>query len=760
MFNKVSVFENINVATPKTHCDWHVVIERIRNGSFKERIEKLRSLLNESGKAEYNKYKGTIPAATFSASFTKRRRIEFAEEPTGFLVADIDNIDDVDLIFNILQNDENIWFMFRSPSCKGIKCAFRSDKIENDIDFKEFFYSSENYFKTIYGITIDPLCKDISRLTIISHDPDLYLPENASLFPIDKWKKESAVIQDQRFYIPNVTDNGWKGRYGLKVLESSCKKIREAYDGNKHATRLHQSRLVGGFVASGFIEESIAIGALEQAARDSGTSDPYRALRTVNDGLKYGKCFPINPEQRGYNEYKPDDIQYYFDIDEAMNGADKHDKHDKHDNARQCTTNTTEHDNARQEHDRNTTNTTENGVDDGQKKVFNLAAEIKKWVENSAGSFTTDQLDRDFCLTTRREKQNRDRVLRTLLEKKIVNKDKRVRGKYIIVDTNLKTIDIFNTDEEPFPINLPFNLHRFVSIPKHSIIIIAGSSNAGKTALIMNILKMNLNQEYCKLYLMSEMGAGEYVDRIRRFDDVDFKEWQKVTAAERTCGFNDAIEHYCKDGLTCVDFLEEVDGEYYKIPTDIRNIYDALGDGVALIAIQKKTDSDYGRGGQATTEKPRLYMSVDLVTVQEHCIICALKIIKLKRFIKRNLQGHEIHFRIFGGSKIEPVTEWMRSEPGLREKMKAQYDLPDGSRAKPEEYAFTFKTVSGKYVGINQERFEMWEETYSNINLWDALEKISNDTYRKSWLKDKSWIFQITSSLSKKNDEAALRDNN
>ena len=42
--------------------------------------------------------------------------------------------------------------------------------------------------------------------------------------------------------------------------------------------------------------------------------------------------------------------------------------------------------------------------------------------------------------------------------------------------------------------------------------------------------------------------------------------------------------------MTCVDFLEDVGGDFFKIPSDIRAIYDSLGDGVAIIAIQKKTD--------------------------------------------------------------------------------------------------------------------------------------------------------------------------
>jgi hypothetical protein len=123
-----------------------------------------------------------------------------------------------------------------------------------------------------------------------------------------------------------------------------------------------------------------------------------------------------------------------------------------------------------------------------------------------------------------------------------------------------------------------------------------------------------------------------------------------------------------------VDFLEDVGGDFFKIPSDIRAIYDSLGDGVAIIAIQKKTDSDYARGGQGTAEKSRLYMAVDLITSLDHSIICSLKIVKNKRYVNRNLQGHEIHFRIQGGAQIEAVSSWLKSTDVDRIKYRVKYE--------------------------------------------------------------------------------------
>jgi len=343
-----------------------------------------------------------------------------------------------------------------------------------------------------------------------------------------------------------------------------------------------------------------------------------------------------------------------------------------------------------------------------------------------------------------------------LTEKKLINKDKRIKGKYNILDDVLITVDIFNTEETTFDIKPPFDLHQHVSIPKKAIIVIAGSFNAGKTALILNILKLNLSQKYKRLYLMSEMGSGEYIDRLKTFGDVPFQDWSKVTASERSHDFNGAIEHHNKDGLTCIDFLEEVEGEYFKIPTDIRNIYDSLGDGVAIIAIQKKTDTDYARGGQATAEKARLYMSVDFLTVAPQSIICALKIIKVKKYIGRNIQGHEIHFQISEGSKIEPVSEWMKCANVDRKLCCSRYLQPDSYKKRASTYLYEFKVDSGLLKGINQKNYDQWKTSFTNLNIDEALEEIANDSYRNPFLKVDGWFWQVSKILSKKNEKAKI----
>jgi hypothetical protein len=222
----------------------------------------------------------------------------------------------------------------------------------------------------------------------------------------------------------------------------------------------------------------------------------------------------------------------------------------------------------------------------------------------------------------------------------------------------LDFVDLEAEEEEPLGLSLPLGLDQIVSIPPKAIIVLAGASNAGKTTFALNTLRANMGS-LPQLYLMSEMGPTEYRQRVSLFGD-DLGQWKEyVNAAPLSAGFHAAIQQYNPDGLSVVDYLEEIEGEYFKIASDIRSIYDSLGSGVALVCLQKKKGALYGRGGEATQEKARLYLSLDGLLHRPGHTICALRIGKAKSYPGDNPNGKERHFKIIRGHQIEPVSDWM-----------------------------------------------------------------------------------------------------
>ncbi len=311
----------------------------------------------------------------------------------------------------------------------------------------------------------------------------------------------------------------------------------------------------------------------------------------------------------------------------------------------------------------------------GAGKPFNLASEIREWVVNSTGSFSVADVDREFGLRTRNEKNARAKILERLVLSNLVNKDRRVKGKYHAIDTTLEVVDLENVQIENFQIEMPFGLSSMVTIPPKSVVMLAGSTNAGKTALMMHMMACGVMEDrQDMLYLMSEMGESEYAQRVAPFGYAP-SNWQRcVRAASKSTGFDGIIKTHNPNGLSFVDYLEEIDGEYYKIPSDIRAIYDALGTGVAFIAIQKKSGALHGRGGEATAEKARLYLALDNMVHSPGFDIVALKIIKAKCYPGENPNGKEIHFKIIKGHKLETVSDWMYCNEKQRSGYKDKYE--------------------------------------------------------------------------------------
>lgn len=730
MLDQISVFKGI-LPEPVGVSTWQEALAHIKSDKYRDAVGKARTIKDATA---YREFKKRLPSITFCGQFKNPRNRNNIISATGFIIPDLDHLPDVESVFVALEQDENIWFAFRSPSGEGIKCSVRAQGIASDDDIKRLYEAVERYFADVYGIKIDPACKDISRLTFVSHDPELFINPSPQFFDIERWAKKQAHAHT--IPPPQVTNNGWKGKYGKKVLESCCAAIAGSQPGEQHHTRLRMARLVGGYIPE-YIPEETAMACLEAAVVESGAKRVPEAMKTVADGLKNGMANPIQIEPKSTSRPQDDDDKYYFDeslsSDEVACSQMKSLVANVVSVKSPCS------------QDVVTLKSLEvtSGGPDSRPLAYSLAHLIEEWITNSTGSFTVDQIDREFCLNTRTEKKNRTVILLRLEKKLIIKKDKQTKGKYHILDTKIDFLDLDTAEEDEFPIKLPFKIHEYVQIPPHGLIVLAGSTNAGKTAFFLNTLRLNLTQTYEKLYLMSEMGSAEYKTRLLQFGE-SLDQWKAVKAASKSYGFDGIVQHHNPHGLTCIDFLEEVEGEYFKIASSIRDIYDSLGNGVCMIAIQKKTDGTYARGGQATAEKARLYMALDYLATQNNAIVCALKMVKVKHFLNRNLQNHEIHFRIEHGCRMTPLTDWMPCSKINREAMICEYE------GRPLEIAFV--TESGKMVKVNGSQIQQWQESFPNVKIMAELSRISRDSTTKPFLKDKGYFFQLAGILGKKNE--------
>lgn len=285
-----------------------------------------------------------------------------------------------------------------------------------------------------------------------------------------------------------------------------------------------------------------------------------------------------------------------------------------------------------------------------KKETVNLAEEVRQWVTMATGNFNVSDVHKELNLITKEQKQAVNKEISRLAKDRVIEKYGEKRGHYRLVDNDLEEMRWYEvTDFTPYDIAMPFEIHKYVKIHKKSIIVVAGTSNAGKTAFMLNTIKLNINKHKIR-YFSSELSNEELAERISEFG-LPKSDWNYETnfkCYSRSSNFNDVID---PDGLNIIDFLECYE-DFYSIGKYISEIHDRLKGGVAIIALQKNPGQKPGIGGWRSVEKARLYLSVDPGVIE---------IVKGKSWVNRDINpnGMRLNFKLYAGCKFMPQSGWI-----------------------------------------------------------------------------------------------------
>ncbi len=243
-----------------------------------------------------------------------------------------------------------------------------------------------------------------------------------------------------------------------------------------------------------------------------------------------------------------------------------------------------------------------------ERKSRNLTAEVREYVNSTFGNFFSTEISNFLHLSTLEDKKNLSIILKRLKDEGIIEKYGTKNGCWRKKENEIEEVNWIDVDVKEIPVHYPFAIHEhFITMPKN-IIIISGTSNAGKSAFLLDFVNKNMEKFKGRIhYFSSEMGAMELKARILNFGyDLDF--WKdKFKFYERAGNFSDIIK---PDEINIIDYLDVTD-EFWKVGTYIKDIFDKLNNGIALIALQKNPEKEYGRGGAMSIEKARLYISID-----------------------------------------------------------------------------------------------------------------------------------------------------
>jgi hypothetical protein len=300
----------------------------------------------------------------------------------------------------------------------------------------------------------------------------------------------------------------------------------------------------------------------------------------------------------------------------------------------------------------------ESAYERSTRKDRNIAAEIEEYVSLSDGYFSIEDVLRALMLPKEQDTGNIRKHLVRLKNKGIIEKHSQRNGVYKKVNIELEyiTFEKDEKDEKPFPLELPFFLNDFVEISKGNIILVAGEFNAGKTTFMLNVLRMNKGKIPMR-YISSEMSKSEFKKRFAGFNSVPPSFWLPDEMTDYIMKSEDFHTALRPDAINIIDYLEFPGGDFSLGSEIMRHIHDKIGDGIVVIAIQKKQGAVLPRSGDLVMEKPRLVISLSKAPGEDNRGIA--EILKAKLVRLGRCDGKKLKFEItHGGSMFKTITDW------------------------------------------------------------------------------------------------------
>ena len=283
-----------------------------------------------------------------------------------------------------------------------------------------------------------------------------------------------------------------------------------------------------------------------------------------------------------------------------------------------------------------------------EERNTNTAQEIREWIEEEPGWFRSEKLDAELGFRgSERDMSNRRQVIRRLLNSGELIKHNRDRGCYRKRQVDYIKMDFKNAPTAPMSVDWPLMIGDFfVTYPKN-ICVVAGCKDAGKTTFFLDFIKRNM-KDHRIVYFSSEMGPQELRMRLDKHEDITLEEWE-FEAFEESDNFADAVYDYRND-IIIIDYIE-VNQEFSAIGDKIKAIHEQLEGGIALIGIQKQYGATWGRGGEFSNQRPRLYVTIESG-------IARIRVAKNRVDGVENPVGNLLEYKIVNGWKMIPSGIW------------------------------------------------------------------------------------------------------
>jgi len=291
-----------------------------------------------------------------------------------------------------------------------------------------------------------------------------------------------------------------------------------------------------------------------------------------------------------------------------------------------------------------------------------LSDKLDEYLESAQGRIVALNDIRTYCNIEpgSADDVNLRNLMRLRSKSKIVVPSGRKDGLYKVVK-RVKAINVFGSDI-PEPVDLKFprdyqteeelDFAEDLVIRGGDLILIAGTSNYGKTTMALSFAAENIDKEPVLMgneyTTIDNKPTPRFLTRIK---NMDWVHWQNGTGIQKFTLLpvrEDYAEHIVKDKINIIDWINLT--EHYEISRVSEDIKRELGDyGVGIIVIQRAEGAQSGRGGQFTKDFTDVEILLDKLPESENEIL--LTIGKVKES-KRRVTGRSFAYSIEDGVKI------------------------------------------------------------------------------------------------------------
>ena len=217
--NQVTIFKSIKDTATPFFRDANSILQRIKDGSSKDLVKKIRL---EKNKNDRNELKKQLPAICFSGMFNKRNDQSLIEH-SGLICLDFDGYEKQKALLEDKENlskNKYVYSVFISPSGNGLKVLV---KIPADPEnHQNYFNSLDKYFNSMY---FDRTSKNLSRVCYESYDPLIFINENSSIWDkieeteyveVDKIKDMPTIPITDENKIVDILIKWWEKKYPME----------------------------------------------------------------------------------------------------------------------------------------------------------------------------------------------------------------------------------------------------------------------------------------------------------------------------------------------------------------------------------------------------------------------------------------------------------------------------------------------------------------------------------------------------------------